>query len=453
MIARPAPTKEAARLRLYILCILIDIAVLGLAFALANILVLGDWRGEPGKPHGLIMAAMIAPVYVLLAISGGVYGIRMIADRRASAMRALWALAQAAALMLIIVYLGKIADQLSRLTFIVGLLLGGAGLYVARMLTRRLARWLVGDVPRITALLVDDVLINPPDDAHVIDVAAIGFDPAARNAEMAALLARAVDAAERVVVACPPERVEDWRVALTALSAKGEILLPEMRRFVPAKVSAFDDHPTLVVAGGPMEFRDRIMKRALDLAITVPAIVALSPLLAGAAIAVRLSGPGPLLFRQPRLGKDARPFMIYKFRTMHSAQSDHRADRLTTREDPRVTRVGGFLRRTSIDELPQLFNVLKGDMSIVGPRPHAPAAKAADTLYWDVDARYWARHCIKPGMTGLAQVRGHRGPTDRHEDLLNRLQSDLEYVTNWSIPRDLRIIVATLGVLGHDNAF
>ena len=145
--------------------------------------------------------------------------------------------------------------------------------------------------------------------------------------------------------------------------------------------------------------------------------------------------------------------MILKFRTMHMALSDHKADRLTEKDDPRVTRIGAFLRRTSIDELPQLFNVLKGDMSIVGPRPHAAAAKAAQSLYWEVDERYWARHCIKPGMTGLAQVRGHRGPTDRHEDLINRLQSDLEYVTNWSIWRDLRIIVATLRVLAHDNAF
>ena len=176
-------------------------------------------------------------------------------------------------------------------------------------------------------------------------------------------------------------------------------------------------------------------------------------ILIAAAVAVKLSGPGPVFFRQQRLGQDARPFMIFKFRTMHMAQTDHVADKLTEKNDPRVTRIGAFLRKSSIDELPQLFNVLKGDMSIVGPRPHAPAAKAADTLYWEVDERYWARHCIKPGMTGLAQVRGHRGPTDRHEDLINRLQSDLEYVTNWSIWRDLRIIVATLGVLSHDNAF
>jgi lipopolysaccharide/colanic/teichoic acid biosynthesis glycosyltransferase len=122
-------------------------------------------------------------------------------------------------------------------------------------------------------------------------------------------------------------------------------------------------------------------------------------------------------------------------------------------DDERVTRVGAVLRKWSLDELPQLFNVLRGDMSVVGPRPHAAAAKAGDSLYWEVDHRYWERHCIKPGMTGLAQVRGHRGSTDDHQDLIDRLQSDLEYVTKWSIWRDLRIIVATIGVLVHHKAY
>ncbi|MBO9526727.1 MAG: sugar transferase, partial [Sphingobium yanoikuyae] len=274
-----------------------------------------------------------------------------------------------------------------------------------------------------------------------------------RDAAMFERLAHGVGGAERVVVACPAERIEAWRVALTSLSAKGEILVPELRRFAPAKVSAFDDHPTIVVAGGPLLFRDRLLKRLLDLAIGVPALILLSPVLIASAIAVKLSGPGPVFFRQQRLGKDARPFMIFKFRTMHMARTDQNAEQLTQRNDPRVSRVGAFLRKSSIDELPQILNVLKGDMSIVGPRPHAPAAKAADSLYWEVDERYWARHCIKPGMTGLAQVRGHRGATDHHQDLIDRLQSDLEYVSDWSIWRDLRIIVATLGVLVHHKAY
>ena len=453
MNATSAPSKEVARLRLYMLSILIDLVTLGLAFALANVIVLGSLWGEPGKPHGLIMAAMIAPVYGLIAINGGAYGIRMIGNRQASAVKAIWSLAQAALLMLIIVYFGKVAEQLSRLTFITGMILSAGGLYVARLLIERIAMALVGEVPHFTVLLVDGVDVVAPPEAYRVDAAAIGVDPSRRDAEMAQALARGIGAAERVVVACRPERMDDWRIALTALSAKGEIIVPEMQRFAPTKVSAFADHPTLVVAGGPLLFRDRILKRLLDLAISLAAILILAPILVAAALAVRLSGPGPVLFRQQRIGKDGHPFMIFKFRTMHMAQTDHAAQMLTQKDDPRVTRAGAFLRKSSIDELPQLFNVLGGDMSIVGPRPHAAAAKAADTLYWDVDERYWARHCIKPGMTGLAQVRGHRGPTDRHEDLVNRLQSDLEYVTNWSIWRDLRIIVATLGVLSHDNAF
>jgi len=187
--------------------------------------------------------------------------------------------------------------------------------------------------------------------------------------------------------------------------------------------------------------------------VSLAAILLLSPVLIAAAIAVRLSSPGPLLFRQARLGKDARPFQILKFRSMRAELSDHDASQLTQKDDPRVTRVGAFIRKTSIDELPQLFNVLKGDMSIVGPRPHAAGAKAANSLYWEVDSRYWARHCIKPGITGLAQIRGHRGTTDAHEDLLLRLQSDLEYVTDWSVARDLRIMLATVAVLMHARAY
>jgi exopolysaccharide biosynthesis polyprenyl glycosylphosphotransferase len=454
--ASRAYSREAARLRLYILSILVDIAVLAMSFALANAAVLGRVMGEPGKPHGLVMFAMIAPVYTLLAINGGVYGLRVIGNGRTGAKRALLALLQAATLILIIIYFGKIAERLSRLTFVVGLVAGAGGLVWARKLMDRMALAIVGETPHLTILIEDGVPFDATEIAEVVDVVdarAAGLDPAAHDAETAARLAAIVGTAERVVVSCEGERMDAWGVALASLSAKAEILVPEMRRFVPAKVGEFENHPTVIVASGPLEFRDRIIKRMFDIVASSVAIILLSPVLIGAAIAVKLSGPGPVFFRQARLGRDAAPFLIFKFRTMHHALTDKSASRLTQKDDPRVTRIGEVLRRTSIDELPQLFNVLLGDMSMVGPRPHAPAAKAAESLYWEVDRRYWARHCIKPGMTGLAQVRGHRGPTDRHEDLVNRLQSDLEYVTNWSIWRDLRIIAATLRVLAHDNAF
>jgi exopolysaccharide biosynthesis polyprenyl glycosylphosphotransferase len=446
-------SREAARLRLYILSILVDIAVLSVAFALANIIVIGNVSGQPGKPHGLVMFAMIAPIYTLLAVNGGVYGIRMIGNGRVSAWRALWALAQAAMLFLILVYFGKIAEQLSRLTLLTGLALSAVGLALIRRLTDRMALTVVGEVPHLTILVIDGEPYPAPPQAYVVDAAREGLDPIAHDADMAARFASVLAGAERVIVSCSMERMDAWAIALASLAAKAEILVPEMRRFAPAKVGEFDDHPTVVVASGPLRFSDRILKRAFDIGVSAAAIVALSPVLIAAAIGVKLSGPGPVFFRQARLGRNAEPFMILKFRSMHHAMTDKSASQLTQKNDPRVTRIGDFLRRTSIDELPQLFNVLLGDMSVVGPRPHAPAAKAADSLYWEVDHRYWARHSIKPGMTGLAQVRGHRGPTDRHEDLVNRLQSDLEYVTNWSIWRDLRIIVATLRVLAHDNAF
>jgi exopolysaccharide biosynthesis polyprenyl glycosylphosphotransferase len=446
-------SKEMVRLRLYALCLAGDVAGLFCAFLAANVLVLGALWGEPGKPHGLVMFAMIAPLYALLAVKGGAYGINTLDRVRRGISRALWALAQAALLMLLIVYLGKIAEQLSRLTFVAGLALGGVSLALVRLAVARLAVRLLGDVPHLSAVILDGVTIDASRHVEVIHADEADLHPERHDADMAARLAAAVGMAERVIVACPLERMNDWSAALKSLSARGEIVVPELLRFAPARVDQFDGQPTILVAGGPLQFRDRLIKRLFDLAVAGLATILLSPVLIAAALAIKLTSAGPILFRQPRIGKDARPFSIYKFRSMRTDASDHRAATLTRRDDDRVTPVGAFLRRTSIDELPQLFNVLRGDMSIVGPRPHAAAAKAGDSLYWEVDARYWERHCIKPGMTGLAQVRGHRGATDHHQDLIDRLQSDLEYVSDWSIWRDLRIIVATLGVLVHHKAY
>jgi exopolysaccharide biosynthesis polyprenyl glycosylphosphotransferase len=446
-------SKEIVRLRLYALCLAGDMAGLFIAFLLANWLVVGAFLGEPGKPHGLVMFSMVAPLYAILAVQGGAYGINTLDRVRRGIFRALLALAQAALLMLLIVYLGKIAEQLSRLTFLTGLLLGAAMLALVRLAVARLAVRLLGDVPHLTAVIMDGVAIETGAHMEVIQADAANLHPERHDADMAARLAAAVGMAERVIVACPLERMDDWSAALKSLSARGEIVVPELLRFAPARVDEFDGQPTIIVAGGPLQFRDRLIKRLFDIIVATIATIALSPVLFGAALAVKLTSPGPILFRQPRIGKDGRPFSIYKFRSMRTEASDHKAATLTRRDDDRVTRVGAFLRKTSIDELPQLFNVLNGDMSVVGPRPHAAAAKAGDSLYWEVDARYWERHCIKPGMTGLAQVRGHRGATDHHQDLIDRLQSDLEYVSDWSIWRDVRIIVATLGVLVHHKAY
>ena len=180
-----------------------------------------------------------------------------------------------------------------------------------------------------------------------------------------------------------------------------------------------------------------------------------APVLIAAAIAVKLDSPGPVLFRQRRYGFNNEFVEVWKFRSMHAAQSDAHAAKLVTRDDPRVTRVGRILRKTSIDELPQLFNVVfRSDLSLVGPRPHALQAKAENRLYEQVVDSYFARHRVKPGITGWAQINGWRGETDTQNKLQRRVEHDLYYIENWSVFFDLYILVATpFALLKHDAAY
>ncbi len=174
-------------------------------------------------------------------------------------------------------------------------------------------------------------------------------------------------------------------------------------------------------------------KRVLDVVLAVLILVVCAMPMLAIAIAVKLESPGPVLFLQRRVGLHNRPFGLLKFRTMrHHAPSA--ADCLqASRHDPRITRVGHILRCTSLDELPQMINVLRGEMSIVGPRPHTPGTRAGGRLFEDITHRYVERHRIRPGITGLAQVRGWRGETDTEEKLLRRPECDLEYIATWSL--------------------
>ena len=168
---------------------------------------------------------------------------------------------------------------------------------------------------------------------------------------------------------------------------------------------------------------------------------------------ILLDHSGPVLFRQERLGLGNRLFFVLKFRSMRVGSCDQAGNVSTSRDDARITNVGRIIRATSLDELPQLLNILRGEMSFVGPRPHALGSLAGEKLFWEIDSKYWHRHAAKPGLTGLAQVRGFRGATASQTDLINRLQSDLEYLRDWTIWRDIRIILSTLRVVMHKNAF
>ena len=210
---------------------------------------------------------------------------------------------------------------------------------------------------------------------------------------------------------------------------------------------------SLVVSVGPLGLRSRAVKRAMDVLIASSATLVLAPLLLIIGSMIWLEDRGPVFFLQQRQGRNNRLFWIYKFRSMRVEKLDAAGARSASRDDDRITRIGRFIRKTSIDELPQLLNVLRGDMSIVGPRPHAIGSLAGQKRFWEVDPRYLLRHSLKPGLTGLAQIRGLRGATDSEADLSSRLQADLEYLDGWTAVRDIQIIFATVTVLVHDRAF
>jgi Undecaprenyl-phosphate glucose phosphotransferase len=184
-------------------------------------------------------------------------------------------------------------------------------------------------------------------------------------------------------------------------------------------------------------------KRVIDVILGGIAILCLAPVLALAALAIRLESPGPVLFRQWRFGNKSRPILVFKFRTMRTDACDATGERRTTASDPRVTRVGRILRRTSMDELPQLLNVLRGEMSLVGPRPHPLHMRVGGGFYFEMVERYRLRHAVKPGITGWAQVNGARGEVDTLEKARRRVELDLWYIENWSLALDLRILLRT----------
>jgi len=201
----------------------------------------------------------------------------------------------------------------------------------------------------------------------------------------------------------------------------------------------------------PKPIRDwgYVLKLALDYLAGVISLILFAPLMLAVALAIKLDSPGPVLFRQRRHGYNHRVIDVYKFRTMTVAENGDRVEQ-ACKDDPRVTRIGRFLRKSSLDELPQLFNVLKGEMSLVGPRPHAVAH---NQHYRERLERYANRHCVKPGMTGWAQIHGFRGPTDDPEKMRKRVQMDLYYIEHWSLWLDVKILILTpfVGFI-HRNA-
>jgi lipopolysaccharide/colanic/teichoic acid biosynthesis glycosyltransferase len=401
----------------------------------------------------LVFALVLLPVYALFASNLHAYNAINFQDPFRAIRRGLQALTLAFGSVILVIFYLRSGTSFPRLTIALGFVLAALFLCIARYGFFRHLNWLVGGNPFSSILLCDRGAPIPPGNFSMIMAAEPYFNPEEHDPHMYDRLATLIASADRVVVTCAPEHRVAWAKALRGANVQSEIVVPELAGLAPLGLGPDRDIPSIIVAAGPLSLTDRIVKRMFDVIVASAALLCLLPALIVIAIAVRLNSPGPVLFKQVRIGRGNQMFSMFKFRSMYVQQLDGAGHRSASRNDDRITGVGRIIRKTSLDELPQLVNVLKGNMSIVGPRPHALGSRAADKLFWEVDQRYWDRHATKPGLTGLAQVRGFRGPTLLEDDLRNRLKADLEYLENWSIWRDLKIIFLTVRVILHRNAF
>jgi exopolysaccharide biosynthesis polyprenyl glycosylphosphotransferase len=443
------PSFERRRLRIYLSLVLADVAAIFIGFLIAGAI----YSSRFPAPGALIEAQLFVPIYLTIALYQGAYSVGSLTDMRYAFSRAFGSVVIAAGLLMFVTFYTKSTVGFSRLLFTIGLVITTALLFAIRGSTiawlRR--RW-GGSVTNV--LVIDDggPRVSIPNAYHVAGRGA-GIAPDPSDPEQLDRVGRLFVNMDRVVISCPESRRAAWAFVLRASGTLGEVTSERLNELRPLGVSANDGNYSLIVSTGPLGMRARVAKRMFDCAVAVAALIVASPVMLLAAALIKLEDGGPVMFVQRRLGEGNRFFRMLKFRSMRTSSSDADGRRSASRGDDRTTRVGRFIRKTSIDELPQLINVLKGDMSIVGPRPHAIGSQAGSKLFWEVDGLYWQRHSLKPGLTGLAQIRGLRGATEQESDLTDRLQADLEYIARWTLWRDMWIVLKTLGVLVHQKAF
>ena len=439
--------KAHRRFQLYLVTALADVFALLLAFEVAAAVLMGP--AGTMRIEGLLY--VLLPLHVAITFQFGAYGLTCLESWKRGLRLALSALFVCSLIIAAIAW--KLDAQFPKSILALGLALSGAGIIVTRYLAHQLALRALPDGPIEIVILSDNPrdlahLRHPTLDARLFKTACDLDSPQALDG-----LGRAIGRADRVLVACEARDRRRWVTALKGLGIGVEILLPEFDALGVLSISRQHGLLTACVSMGQLALHERVLKRAFDLITVLWLLPLLLLTLAIVSVAIKLEDGGPIFFVQRRIGHGNRFFDLYKFRTMRAEALDPHGTRSTARADARVTRIGAFLRSTSIDELPQLLNVLIGSMSIVGPRPHALGSTAENQLFWAVDERYWLRHAAKPGLTGLAQVRGYRGATDTRAAIVNRIQADLEYLAGWSLWRDVRILAATVGVLAHPNAY
>ncbi|MCB1506746.1 MAG: undecaprenyl-phosphate glucose phosphotransferase [Hyphomicrobiaceae bacterium] len=465
----PAILRGAVRLFDFLI-----VAAIGLAVALAYV-------AEPNLLAGLSYPAALLGVAALTVITFqllGLYKVRAFSSimRQMPRVIAGWTVVFAA--LVVVVFFLKSGHSFSRVWLAVWFAAGGLALIAGRLglagLVRHWAR--EGRLYRRAVIYgggeFSERLIRQLEEEAAGDIRISGIFDERGDGRSASVIAGypRLGGLNDLVGFCRQTRID---LAIVALPITAEDRLVDVMKEIsvlpvdvklPAAATALRFSPRTYSRVGNVAMIDlhdtpitdwgRVSKWAFDKIVGLTALVLLAPVMLAVAIAIKLDSRGPVFFRQKRYGFNNELIEVFKFRSMYTDRCDATAAKLVTRDDPRVTRVGRFIRKTSLDELPQLLNVLAGELSLVGPRPHALHAKAANQLYDEVVEGYFARHKVKPGITGWAQINGWRGETDTPEKIQKRVEYDLYYIENWSVFFDLYILLKTpFALLKTDNAY
>ena len=443
-----------------------DLTVIGVSFVVAYLWrfygpLLPVTKGVPPAESYLALLPVIFAIWGLVFQANGLYDPMRFASRSLERQRVLRASSLAMLIFTAVSFLGvEKAFSLSRLTLLLFFVLSTVAVVVERSLLREILRetrrrgynlrhvLLVGD-GELGQAIADRIVRHPEfglkvrgfltEDPSKIGES-IGSNPICGQWNQVAEIVEN-GGVDQVIFALPFEGLPQLGGLLSLLdgAAVDVKVVPDVERFVSLRteIEEFEGLPLISLRATPLMGWNRLAKRSMDFVLAAAALVVLAPFLLLLAIAIRLGSPGPVLFSQERMGLDGRLFRVWKFRTMQVDAEAHSGPVWATPDDPRRTRLGAFLRRLSLDELPQLFNVLRGEMSLVGPRPERPV------FIQDFRARvpkYMLRHMVQAGMTGWAQVNGWRGDTSIEQ----RIEHDLYYIENWSWRLDLKILALTL---------
>ncbi len=472
--ARPSSENGPNTFNIVLLTFWADLAGLTLSLFITLWLRLGIWSSAVESNY-IIAVVLSLTIFLYLAFSEKLYTVSSLRASYTSFYRIAKITVIMFGVLLVVAFVTKSTSDFSRIwgvawagTFL--LYAAFSRLYVARRLRRVLSKQVVGynNVLIVgTGGRAEEVKLQLEENTdlgcHVVGFVGLHGDDSTKVNTRKLFLGTTSDLPQlidnhsvtQVFIALPESAMPEIQSTIQAAMQRAvEVYYAPYtisKIFPKAVFERFGSYSYVVLATKPIDRWQGFAKRALDIFLCCIGIIVFFPIFAITYISIKIESKGPAVFVQNRFGFNGEIVKIFKFRSMYHSQEDLQARQQTTKNDPRVTKVGKIIRKLSIDELPQILNVLLGNMSLVGPRPHAIESKAQGRYFGDVVSEYASRHRVKPGITGWAQINGWRGETDTEEKILKRVEHDLYYIQNWSFYLDLYIITKTAFVLFFDN--